>query len=57
VVGLEIKAAVSPHQLVVQLLDMFLKAVFLLTELSVALLDVFDEAVLGRHLVVVLLQA
>jgi hypothetical protein len=57
VVGLEIKATVSPHQLVVQLLDMFLKAVFLLTELSVALLDVFDEAVLGRHLVVVLLQA
>jgi hypothetical protein len=30
--------------------------VVLLKELSVALLDVFDEVVLGRHLVVVLLQ-
>jgi hypothetical protein len=31
--------------------------VVLLKELTVALLDVLDEAVLGRHLVVVLLQA
>jgi hypothetical protein len=31
--------------------------VLLLEELSVALLDVFDEIVLGRHLVVILLQA
>jgi hypothetical protein len=29
----------------------------LLKELSVALMNVFDETVLGRHLVVVLLQA
>jgi hypothetical protein len=31
--------------------------VVLLKKLAVALLDVLDEAVLGRHLVVVLLQA
>jgi hypothetical protein len=55
-VGLEIMVAISPHQLIVQLLDTCLKAVVLLKELSVALLDVFDEVVLGRHLVVVLLQ-
>jgi hypothetical protein len=35
---------------------MCLKAVILLEELSIALLDVFDET-LGPHLVVVLLQA
>jgi hypothetical protein len=56
-VGLEITAAISPHQPVIQLLDMCLKAVVLLKELSVALLNVFDEAVLGRHLVVVLFHA
>jgi hypothetical protein len=56
-VGLEITAVISPHQLAVQLLDTCLKAVVLLKEISVALLDVLDEAVLGRHLVVVLLQA
>jgi hypothetical protein len=38
--------------LIVQLLDMHLKAVVLLEELSVA-----HEAVLGSHLVVILLQA
>jgi hypothetical protein len=31
--------------------------VVLLKELAVALLDVLDEAVLGRHLMTVLLQA
>jgi phage-related protein len=56
-VGLEIMAVISPHQLVVQLLDTCLKVVALLKELLVALLNVYDEAVLGRHLVVVLLQA
>jgi hypothetical protein len=54
-VGLEITTAISPHQLIVQLLDTCLKAVVLLKELSVALLNVFDETVLGRHLVVILL--
>jgi hypothetical protein len=54
-VGLEITAAISLHQLIIQLLDTCLKAVVLLKELSVTLLDVFDEAVLDRHLVVVLL--
>jgi hypothetical protein len=56
-VGLEITAVISSHQLAVQLLDTCIKAVVLLKEISVALLDVLDEAVLGRHLVVILLQA
>jgi hypothetical protein len=55
--GLEIMDMMSPHQLVIQLIDMCLKAVVLLKELSVAFLDVFDEAVLGRHLAVILFQA
>jgi hypothetical protein len=46
---------VGPHQLVVQLLDARFQAVVLLKELAVSLLDILDEAVLGRHLVVVLL--
>jgi hypothetical protein len=54
-VGLDVTATVCPHQLIIQLLDARLKAVVLLEELSIALLGVFDEAVLGRHLVVVLL--
>jgi hypothetical protein len=54
-VGLDIMAAVRPHQLIVQLHDAHLKAVVLLEELSVALLDIFDEVVLGSHLVVMLL--
>jgi hypothetical protein len=55
-VGLEITTAISPHQLVIQLLDTCLKVVVLLKELSVALLNVLDEVVLGRYLVIVLLQ-
>jgi hypothetical protein len=55
-VGLDITTAVCPHQLIVQLHNTHLKAVVLLEELLVALLGVFDEAVLGSHLVVVLLQ-
>jgi hypothetical protein len=49
-------ATVGPHQLIVQFLDTCFQAVVLLKKLSVALLDVLDEAVLDRHLVVVLLQ-
>jgi hypothetical protein len=56
-VSLDITATVRPHQLIVQLLDARLKAEVLLEELSITLLDVFDEAGLGLHLVVVLLQA
>jgi hypothetical protein len=40
-------AAISPHQLIIQLLDMRLKALVLLKELSVAILNVLDGAVLG----------
>jgi hypothetical protein len=56
-VQLHIAAVVGPHQLIIQLLDTCLQAVILLKKPMVALLDVLDEAVLGRHLVVVLLQA
>jgi hypothetical protein len=56
-VDLDITAVVCPHKLIVQLLDECLKAVVLLEELSVVLLDVFDEMVLSSHLVVVHLQA
>jgi hypothetical protein len=56
-VRLHVAAAVGPHQLIVQLLDACFQAVVLLKKLSITLLDVLDEAVLGRHLVVVLLQA
>jgi hypothetical protein len=55
-VGLDITTTVHPHQLIVQLLDAHLKVVVLL-ELLVSLLDVVDEAVVGHHLAVVLLQA
>jgi hypothetical protein len=48
---------VGPHQLIVQFLDACFQAVVLLKKLTVTLLDVLDEAVLGRHLVDVLLQA
>jgi hypothetical protein len=56
-VQIHIMATVGPHQLVVQLLDARFQAVVLLKKLTVTLLDVLDEAVLGRHLVVILLQA
>jgi hypothetical protein len=57
VIGLEVMAVISPHQLIVQLLDARLKADVLLKKLSVALMNVLDGAILGLHLVGVLLQA
>jgi hypothetical protein len=57
VIGLEITAVISPHQLVVPLLDARLKAGILLKKLLIALLNVLDGAVLGLHLASVLLQA
>jgi hypothetical protein len=57
VVGLKVTAAISPHQLITQLPDSRLKAGVLLKELSVALLNVLDGAVLGLHLAGALLQA
>jgi hypothetical protein len=55
VVSLEVTTAMSPHQLIVQLLDARLEAGVLLKKLSVALLNVLDGAVLGLHLAGVLL--
>jgi hypothetical protein len=55
VVGLEVTAAISPHQLVVQLLDARLKVGILLKEFSAALLNVLDYTVLDLHLAGVLL--
>jgi hypothetical protein len=56
VVSLEVVAVVSPHQLITPLPDVCLQAGVLLQKLSVALLDVLDDAVLGLHLIGVLLQ-
>jgi hypothetical protein len=56
-VRLYVAATVCLHQLIVQFLDMCLQTVVLLKKLSVALLDVLNEVVLGGHLVVILLQA
>jgi hypothetical protein len=56
-VGLEIMTTIGDHQLIVQLLGMHLKMEVLLKNLLVALLNVPDEVVLGRRLVVILLQA
>jgi hypothetical protein len=53
----DVAAAVGPHRLIVQLLDPRLQTVGLLKELSVAHLDVLDEAIPSLHLVGVLLQA
>jgi hypothetical protein len=55
VIVLELMAAISPHQLIVQLLVACLKVGVLLKELSVALLNVLDGVVLGLHLAGVLL--
>jgi hypothetical protein len=55
VISLEVAAAISPHQLITQLLDAHLQAGVLLQKLSVALLDVLDDAVLGLHLIGALL--
>jgi hypothetical protein len=54
---LEVSAVISPHQLIIQFLDMRLKAGILLENHSVALLNVLDGMVLGLHLAGVLLQA
>jgi hypothetical protein len=56
VISLEVTAVISPHQLIVQLLDACLKAGVLPKKLSVALLNILDSAVLGLHLAGVLLQ-
>jgi hypothetical protein len=56
VVSLEVAAAISPHQLITQLPDARLQAGVLLQKLSVALLDVLDDAVLDLHLINALLQ-
>jgi hypothetical protein len=56
VISLEVAAAISPHQLITQFLDARLKAGVLLQKLSVALLDVLDNAVLDLHLTGALLQ-
>jgi hypothetical protein len=56
VVCLEVAATISHHQLITQLLDVRLQAGVLLQKLSVALLDVLDDAVLGLHLIGALLQ-
>jgi hypothetical protein len=55
VISLEVVAAISPHQLITQLPDARLQAGVLLQKLSVALLDVLDDAVLGLHLIGALL--
>jgi hypothetical protein len=56
VVSLEVAAAISPHQLIVQLPNARLQTGVLLQKLSVALLDVLDNAVLGLHLIGALFQ-
>jgi hypothetical protein len=56
VTGLEVTAVISPHHLIVQLLDARLEVGILLKELSVALLNVLDGTVLGLHLGSPLLQ-
>jgi hypothetical protein len=55
VISLEVTAAISSHQLITQLPDARLQASVLLQKLSVALLDVLDDAVLGLHLIDALL--
>jgi hypothetical protein len=57
VVSLEVTAVIRTHQLIVQLLNVCLKAGVLLKELSVALLNILDDMVLGFHLADVLLQS
>jgi hypothetical protein len=56
VVGLEIMIVISPHQLIIQLPDARLQVGILLQKVSVALLNVLDDAVLGLHLTGALLQ-
>jgi hypothetical protein len=56
VISLEVTVAISPHQLTTQLPNARLQVGVLLQKLSVALLDVLDDAVLGLHLIDALLQ-
>jgi hypothetical protein len=56
VISLEVASVISPHQLITQLPDARLQAGVLLQKLSVALLDVIDDVVLGLHLIGTLLQ-
>jgi hypothetical protein len=56
VIGLEITTTISPHQLIIQLPDARFQAGVLLQKLSVTLLDVLDDTVLGLHLTGTLLQ-
>jgi hypothetical protein len=56
IVSLEVMTTISPHQLIIQLPDTRLQVGVLLQKLSVALLDVLDDAVLSLHLIGALLQ-
>jgi hypothetical protein len=56
VISLEVAAAINPHQLIIQLHDARLQTGVLLQKLSVALLNVLDDAVLDLHLIGALLQ-
>jgi hypothetical protein len=56
VISLEVAAAISPHQLITQLPDARLQTGVLLQKLSVALLDVLYDTVLGLYLIGALLQ-
>jgi hypothetical protein len=55
-VRLHVAVPIGPHQLIIQFLDAHFHAVVLLEKVAVTLLDIVDEAILGRHLVVILLQ-
>jgi hypothetical protein len=56
VVGLEVVAMISHHQLIIQLPDVCLQVGILLQKLLVALLYVLDDVVLSLHLTGALLQ-
>jgi hypothetical protein len=51
VISLEVTAAISPYQLIIQIPDARLQVGVLLQKLPVALLDVLDDTVLGLHLI------
>jgi hypothetical protein len=55
VVSLDVAAAISPHQLIVQLPDARLQVSIFLKKLSVALLKILDGVILGLHLTGMLL--
>jgi hypothetical protein len=50
VIGLEVTAVISPHQLIILFPDARLKVGVLLKKLSVVLLNILDGAVLCLHL-------